>query len=123
MIIPNWEDGREGTIPWSFILGSDTNHREILERLLQDHTSMNELSRYLGVSFSGIRIKFEHEGIHIKRKRPLIERLRELGPVYNMTSKEIGANLGVPANSVTRCCRKHSIPYRKIPTGGDTRCV
>ena len=112
--IPNYEDKRQEAIPWSFILGSKINHKDILLNFLETMDRTN-LAKHLGVSNKGLAIKMGHEGIPPLEKRISIRmKILNLKDHENMTTREIAEVIGNRVESVARICRRHKIPYRKI---------
>ena len=112
--IPNYEDKRQEAIPWSFILGSKINHKEILLNFLKTMDRTN-IAKHLGVSNKGLRIKFDHEGIPpLEKKTSIRTKILNLKNHENMTSREIAEAIGNRIESVARICRRHKISYRRI---------
>ena len=108
----NYEGKRGAIIPWSFLLGSTINHKELLQEHLKE--SMSATATHLGVSFTGLEKKMYMEGLVFNRKKPFTTKIKELGnKAKNMTSDEIGKIVGCSIQTASRTCREHKIKYKK----------
>ena len=107
----NYESNYSNGIPWSLILGSETNHHKLLQKHFKE--SINATANHLGVSFEGLKHKLKKEYLQFPTKKKLVYVIRAIGDVSNMTSTEIGEILNCPQESVARVCKKNEIKYKK----------
>jgi len=111
MPVKNYQSTSENAIPWSFILGSEDNHKRIIEEYLKKY-SLTGLAIHFGVSRNGMKNKVEKEGI--EKRKMMMEKINELGDIKNLTAKEISKITGCNSKSIVRLCKKYNIPYKKV---------